>query len=156
MILCTAWVACVIMWYNIFFWMRWVQSGVEYQIEVTTKCSLDIPETHLLSTCTFDAVVISNNYLSHSYAPHTRVPPSCSTLLHTHLFSTTTPPLILTLLPISSVISTLSKSSTPGPYYCGAGADRVFGRAVPEAHYKACLYAQVLTLNYLPHCHLSK
>eukprot|EP01041_Mallomonas_annulata_P010674 gene10674-22277_t len=23
-----------------------------------------------------------------------------------------------------------------GPYYCGAGADRVFGRAVPEAHYK--------------------
>jgi glutamine synthetase len=28
-----------------------------------------------------------------------------------------------------------------GPYYCGAGADRVFGRAVPEAHYKACLYA---------------
>ena len=30
-----------------------------------------------------------------------------------------------------------------GPYYCGAGADRVFGRAVPEAHYRACLYAQV-------------
>ena len=28
-----------------------------------------------------------------------------------------------------------------GPYYCGAGADRVFGRAIPEAHYKACLYA---------------
>ena len=30
-----------------------------------------------------------------------------------------------------------------GPYYCGAGADRVFGRAVPEAHYKACLYAKI-------------
>jgi glutamine synthetase len=28
-----------------------------------------------------------------------------------------------------------------GPYYCGAGADRSFGRAVPEAHYRACLYA---------------
>ena len=30
-----------------------------------------------------------------------------------------------------------------GPYYCGAGADRVFGRAVPEAHYRACLYAKI-------------
>ncbi|KAH8060666.1 hypothetical protein JL722_4779 [Aureococcus anophagefferens] len=28
-----------------------------------------------------------------------------------------------------------------GPYYCGAGADRAFGRAVSEAHYRACLYA---------------
>jgi len=28
-----------------------------------------------------------------------------------------------------------------GPYYCGAGADRSYGRAVSEAHYKACLYA---------------
>ena len=32
---------------------------------------------------------------------------------------------------------------TQGPYYCGAGADRIFGRAVPEAHYKACLYAKI-------------
>jgi len=30
-----------------------------------------------------------------------------------------------------------------GPYYCGAGADRVFGRAVPEAHYRASLYAGI-------------
>ena len=30
-----------------------------------------------------------------------------------------------------------------GPYYCGVGADRVFGRDVVEAHYKACLYAGV-------------
>lgn len=30
-----------------------------------------------------------------------------------------------------------------GPYYCGAGADRSFGRAVPEAHYRACLYAGI-------------
>merc|ERR1719353_1761920 len=28
-----------------------------------------------------------------------------------------------------------------GPYYCGAGADRSYGRAISEAHYKACLYA---------------
>merc|ERR1711998_463468 len=28
-----------------------------------------------------------------------------------------------------------------GPYYCGAGADRSYGRAVSEAHYKACLFA---------------
>lgn len=30
-----------------------------------------------------------------------------------------------------------------GPYYCSVGADRVFGRAVLEAHYRACLYAGV-------------
>ena len=28
-----------------------------------------------------------------------------------------------------------------GPYYCSAGADRSYGRAVSEAHYRACLYA---------------
>jgi glutamine synthetase len=28
-----------------------------------------------------------------------------------------------------------------GPYYCGAGADKSFGRAVSDAHYAACLYA---------------
>lgn len=31
-----------------------------------------------------------------------------------------------------------------GPYYCGVGADRAFGRDLVEAHYKACLYAGVL------------
>jgi len=30
-----------------------------------------------------------------------------------------------------------------GPYYCGVGADRVFGRDIVEAHYKACLHAGV-------------
>lgn len=30
-----------------------------------------------------------------------------------------------------------------GPYYCGVGAQRVFGRDVVEAHYRACLYAGV-------------
>ncbi|XP_078497976.1 glutamine synthetase-like [Lissotriton helveticus] len=30
-----------------------------------------------------------------------------------------------------------------GPYYCGVGADKMFGRDIVESHYKACLYAGV-------------
>jgi len=30
-----------------------------------------------------------------------------------------------------------------GPYYCGTGADKVYGRSIVEEHYKACLYAGV-------------
>jgi glutamine synthetase len=30
-----------------------------------------------------------------------------------------------------------------GPYYCGVGAAKVFGRPIVEAHYKACLYAGI-------------
>ena len=30
-----------------------------------------------------------------------------------------------------------------GPYYCGVGANRVFGRDVVEAHYRACLFAGI-------------
>lgn len=30
-----------------------------------------------------------------------------------------------------------------GPYYCGVGADKAFGRLVVESHYRACLYAGV-------------
>lgn len=30
-----------------------------------------------------------------------------------------------------------------GPYYCGVGANCVFGRDIVEAHYRACLYAGV-------------
>jgi len=30
-----------------------------------------------------------------------------------------------------------------GPYYCGVGANKVFGRDVVESHYRACLYAGV-------------
>nr|AFD52980.1 glutamine synthetase 1 [Procambarus clarkii] len=30
-----------------------------------------------------------------------------------------------------------------GPYYCGVGTNRVFGRDVVEAHYRACLYAGI-------------
>eukprot|EP00252_Welwitschia_mirabilis_P019731 TRINITY_DN464_c0_g1_i1.p1 TRINITY_DN464_c0_g1~~TRINITY_DN464_c0_g1_i1.p1 ORF type:complete len:360 (-),score=72.84 TRINITY_DN464_c0_g1_i1:163-1242(-) len=30
-----------------------------------------------------------------------------------------------------------------GPYYCGVGADKAWGRAIVDAHYKACLYAGI-------------
>ncbi|KAK6147972.1 hypothetical protein DH2020_018884 [Rehmannia glutinosa] len=30
-----------------------------------------------------------------------------------------------------------------GPYYCGIGADKAFGRDIVDAHYKACLYAGI-------------
>ncbi|KPM03336.1 Glutamine synthetase 2 cytoplasmic [Sarcoptes scabiei] len=30
-----------------------------------------------------------------------------------------------------------------GPYYCGVGAGKAFGRDVIEAHYRACLYADI-------------
>lgn len=30
-----------------------------------------------------------------------------------------------------------------GPYYCGVGCNKVFGRDIIEAHYRACIYAGV-------------
>lgn len=30
-----------------------------------------------------------------------------------------------------------------GPYYCGVGANKVYGRDVVEAHYRSCLYSGV-------------
>uniref|UniRef100_A0A251SU57 Glutamate--ammonia ligase n=1 Tax=Helianthus annuus TaxID=4232 RepID=A0A251SU57_HELAN len=33
--------------------------------------------------------------------------------------------------------------STEGLYYCGAGADKSFGRDISDAHCKACLYAGI-------------
>lgn len=33
--------------------------------------------------------------------------------------------------------------SLSGPYYCGVGADKAYGRDIVEAHYRACLYAGV-------------
>jgi len=30
-----------------------------------------------------------------------------------------------------------------GPYYCGVGANKIFGRDVVEAHYRACLYSGI-------------
>lgn len=30
-----------------------------------------------------------------------------------------------------------------GPYYCGAGANRVYGRPIVEAHYRCCLYSDI-------------
>ncbi|CAJ0574698.1 unnamed protein product, partial [Mesorhabditis spiculigera] len=29
------------------------------------------------------------------------------------------------------------------PYYCGVGADKVYGREIVEAHYRACMYAGI-------------
>lgn len=31
-----------------------------------------------------------------------------------------------------------------GPYYCGVGTGKVFCRDIVEAHYKACMYANIL------------
>ena len=33
--------------------------------------------------------------------------------------------------------------SPQGPYYCGVGADKMFGRHIAESHYRACHYAGV-------------
>jgi glutamine synthetase len=30
-----------------------------------------------------------------------------------------------------------------GPYYCGVGANKVYGRDIVEAHYRACMYAGI-------------
>jgi len=30
-----------------------------------------------------------------------------------------------------------------GPYYCGVGAGKIFGRDIAEAHYRACLYCEL-------------
>lgn len=30
-----------------------------------------------------------------------------------------------------------------GPYYCGVGADKAFGRDIADAHYRACLYCGI-------------
>ena len=30
-----------------------------------------------------------------------------------------------------------------GPYYCGVGADKVYGREIVEAHARACMYAGI-------------
>lgn len=30
-----------------------------------------------------------------------------------------------------------------GPYYCGIGANRVYGRDIVESHYRCCLYSGV-------------
>ena len=30
-----------------------------------------------------------------------------------------------------------------GPYYCGVGANKVYGRDIVEGHYRTCLYSGV-------------
>jgi hypothetical protein len=34
-------------------------------------------------------------------------------------------------------------SRPQGPYYCSIGTENAYGRAVCEAHYKACMYAEI-------------
>jgi glutamine synthetase len=34
-----------------------------------------------------------------------------------------------------------SEPAAQGPYYCGVGANRVYGRDIVESHYRCCLYA---------------
>lgn len=41
------------------------------------------------------------------------------------------------------LIDSLLVLSRSGPYYCGVGADKAYGRDIVEAHYRACLYAGV-------------
>ena len=43
----------------------------------------------------------------------------------------------------SETFLTISCFRCLGPYYCGVGAEKVYGRDVVEAHYRACLYAGV-------------
>jgi len=33
--------------------------------------------------------------------------------------------------------------SPPGPYYCSIGTENAYGRHIAEAHYRACLYANI-------------
>lgn len=43
-----------------------------------------------------------------------------------------------------------------GPYYCGVGANKVYGRGVMEAHYRACLYAGINITGTNAECLLSQ
>ena len=44
----------------------------------------------------------------------------------------------------ATLLNTFSSLSIhQGPYYCGVGAGRVYGRDIVEAHYRACLYAGI-------------
>ncbi|NWQ77626.1 GLNA synthetase, partial [Columbina picui] len=47
------------------------------------------------------------------------------------------------VVPPKSFTWVVTPLSFPGPYYCGVGADKVYGRDIVESHYKACLYAGV-------------
>ena len=42
-----------------------------------------------------------------------------------------------------SCLLTFHLNASPGPYYCGVGADKAYGRDIVEAHYRACLYAGI-------------
>lgn len=40
-------------------------------------------------------------------------------------------------------VLTFLLDASAGPYYCGVGADKAYGRDIVEAHYRACLYAGI-------------
>lgn len=42
-----------------------------------------------------------------------------------------------------SCLLTFHLDASAGPYYCGVGADKAYGRDIVEAHYRACLYAGI-------------
>lgn len=42
-----------------------------------------------------------------------------------------------------SCLLTFHVNASAGPYYCGVGADKAYGRDIVEAHYRACLYAGI-------------
>lgn len=50
---------------------------------------------------------------------------------------------IVSLYNIILTSSAMISCSWQGPYYCGVGADKSFGRDISDAHYKACLYAGI-------------
>lgn len=45
--------------------------------------------------------------------------------------------------PSAAVWLEVSNVAKQGPYYCGVGADKAWGRDIVDAHYKACLYAGI-------------
>uniref|UniRef100_A0A8C6LB04 Glutamine synthetase n=1 Tax=Nothobranchius furzeri TaxID=105023 RepID=A0A8C6LB04_NOTFU len=53
-------------------------------------------------------------------------------------------PTFFFIVNIERSLSTIFKTvCLSGPYYCGVGADKAYGRDIVEAHYRACLYAGV-------------
>ena len=44
---------------------------------------------------------------------------------------------------MDTCVLTTTSCGVLGPYYCAVGADRILGRHVAEAHYRACMYAGV-------------
>lgn len=50
----------------------------------------------------------------------------------------------------------LGEPAPAGDYYCGVGANRVYGREIAESHYRACLYAGINLGGINPEVNLSQ